>query len=440
MNPPSLPPLGGSLAWKLTGGGARFVAYVAVFLLATNLLSREQYGEAAQVLAVVAVVAAFADFGLAGSMRRFLGQLAMTRPGVIRAFVTRTVGLGTTLALVGATAMVLLRESMAGWFESPLLTALIWLAAPLTVFWVLNVLMSSVLDGLERFDLQAGAASLYALVLGVGTAAFLLARPEAAGLVWAYLVAHVAVVAVLSVLVVRASSGRWTAAAGQIPAPLGYGWWVFVATIGGLIMSRVNVLVIGAYHEAGEVALYSVADRFFQIPLMGSFLLVGVIGPRASRLEAAGDRDGLATLYRICNGGIGLLFGAALAVLFVATPLILALFFSKYPDAAPLIRLLLPLGYLRVFGGIAAGGFLIACGHARAVAVVSALSTALVIAGDFMFVPTHGALGAVYVSLVVQGTAALAGVVLVTRLIGIRFGVSLRGARQLLLGIRREAP
>ncbi len=434
MTPTPLRPLGGSFAWKLTGGGTRFVAYVAVFLLATNLLSREQYGEAQQVLAVVAVAAAFADFGLSGSMRRFLGQLAMTNPGVIRPFLLRTCALATVLALAGGAVMVVAREPLAAWFESPLLTALIWLAAPLTVFWVLNVLLSAVLDGLERFDLQAGTASLYAVALGGGTAVFLLATPDAAALVWAYLVSHVAVVLVMAVLILWVTTGRWRAHGRDVPAPLAYGGWVFLATIGGLIMSRVNTLVIGMYHDAGEVALYSVADRFFQIPLMGSFLLVGVIGPRASRLEAAGDRRGLQALFQVSNGGIGLLFGAALLVIFAATPLIVGLMFSKYPDSVPLIRVLLPLGLLRTFGGIAAGGFLIACGPPPAVAVVSGISTILVVTGDLLFVPAHGAWGAVYVSLVVQGTAAIVGVVLVTRLLGIRFGMSLRGARALLLG------
>ncbi len=440
MTPTPLRPLGGSFAWKLTGGGARFVAYVAVFLLATNLLSREQYGEAQQVLAVVAVAAAFADFGLSGSMRRFLGQLAMTRPAVMRPFLLRTIGLGFGLALLGGGVMVAAREPLARWFESPLLTTLIWLAAPLTVFWVLNVLLSSVLDGLERFELQAGTASLYALTLGGGTALFLLSNRDAAALVWAYLVSHVAVVLVMAVLVVWATRGSWGSGGLSVPAPLAYGGWVFLATIGGLLMSRVNTLVIGAYHDAGEVALYSVADRFFQIPLMGSFLLVGVIGPRASRLQAAGDHRSLQALYRVCNGGIGLLFGTALVAIFVATPLILSLFFSKYPDAAPLIRALLPLGLLRTFGGIAAGGFLIACGHARAVALVSVISTILVISGDLIFIPTHGVWGAIWVSVVVQGTAAVVGMILVVRLLGIRFGMSLRGARELMLGPRGTAP
>ena len=436
MTSTPLRPLGGSFAWKLTGGGSRFIAYVAVFLLAANLLSREHYGEAQQVLAVVAVAAAFADFGLSGSMRRFLGQLAMTRPAVMRPFLLRTTAPATGLALLGGAVMFLAREPLARWFESPLLTALIWLAAPLTVFWVLNVLLSSVLDGLERFDLQAGTATLYALALGGGTAFFLLGNPDAAALVWAYLVSHVAVVLVMAVLVVWATSGSWRAGGESVPAPMAYGGWVFLATIGGLIVSRVNTLVIGAYHGADEVALYSVADRFFQIPLMGSFLLVGVIGPRASRLEAAGDRRGLQDLFRVSNGGIGLLFGAALAVIFLATPLIVSLMFSKYPDAVPLIRVLLPLGLLRTFGGIAAGGFLIACGHARAVAVVSVISMVLVVTGDLVFVPVHGSWGAIWVSVVVQGTAAMVGVVLVGKLLKIRFGMSLRGARELLLGSR----
>jgi hypothetical protein len=60
------------------------------------------------------------------------------------------------------------------------------------------------------------------------------------------------------------------------------------------------------------------------------------------------------------------------------------------------------------------------------------------VGGDLLFVPAHGAWGAVYVSLVVQGTAAVIGVILVTRLLRIRFGMSLRGARELLLGRRGE--
>jgi len=426
--------LGGSFAWKLIGGAARLVTYVLVFLVATRLMSREQYGEAQQILALTALLAAFADFGISGAIRRFVGELEELRPGQTRRYLFRTFAVALGVSLVAAAAVFVLRGSFAAWFESPLLVSLAFLAAPLVVLTVLNMQVTAALDGLERFDVQVAITVPYALVLGGVTIVALSINPGAQELVLAYVVANCTSVGLACATIVWLTRGRERAPRQPLPSSLKYGAWVFLATVSGLAVHRINVLVVGAYHDSSEVALYAVADRFFQIPIMGLFLLVGVVAPRAARLAAASDREGLQHLYQVCNGVVGSLFGVAVVAMFAAVPLMVVLLFPKYPDAGPLIRILLPVAIVRSFGGLAGGGMLIATGHARAVAVVSVVATVMTIGGDVVFVPLYGSLGAVWVTVVVQTASSIALVVLATRRMGLRFRLSFRGARQVLLG------
>ena len=426
--------LGGSFAWKLAGGAARLVAYVLVFLVATRLMSREQYGEAQQILALTALLAAFADFGISGAIRRFLGELEELRPAQTRRYLARTFAQALAVSLVFAAGVFLLRDSVATWFESPLLVSLAFLAAPLIVLTVLNMQVTAALDGLERFRVQAAIGVLYSLVLGCTTVVALTIAPGARELVLAYVVGNSVSVGLAGFAVVWLTRGRGRQVPEPLPSSLKYGAWVFLATVNGLAVHRINVLVVGAFHDSSEVALYSVADRFFQIPLMGLFLLVGVIAPRAARLAAASDREGLQKLFEVCNGIVAGLFGAAVVVMLLAVPLMVTMLFPKYPDAGPLIRALLPVAIIRSFGGLAGGGFLIATGHARSVAVISLTATALTIVGDVLFVPVYGSWGAVWVMVVVQTLASIALVGLAIRRMSLKFRLSFRGAREVLLG------
>ena len=144
--------------WKGSGGVARGVAYVTVFLAGTNLLSRDQYGEAQQLLSLVALAAAIADLGISGSIRTFVGTLAVRDPASTRRFLMQTFARSTSIALLAAALVVGLRHLLAAWFDSPLLAELAWLAAPLLVLTVLNLQLNATLDGLERFGSQALAA------------------------------------------------------------------------------------------------------------------------------------------------------------------------------------------------------------------------------------------------------------------------------------------
>ena len=432
MTTSTRPALGGSFVLKALGGVARLVAYLAVFVVATNFMDRDQYGEAQQILSLVALIAAIADFGISGSLRRFLGQLETDRPAQTRPFLLRTAGVALAISVGAALALVILRQPLAGWIEAPQLPALACMAGPLLVLTVLNMQLGATFDGLERFDVQAWISVLYALALGGAAFVGLWLEPVAGRLVAAYVVATTTSGVIALGTVAWVTRGRRRERGFELPSSLRYGGWVFLATVNGLAIHRINVLFVGGYHDGSEVALYSVADRFFQIPIMGLFLFVGVMAPRATRLFTAGDHGGLQRLYQVCNGLAGVCFGAAIVAMIAFMPLVVTLMFPKYPDAVPLIRVLLPVAVLRIFGSLAGGGLLIATGHAREAAVISIAATALTVIGDAVLVPSMGSWGAVWVTVVIQSAASVALVVLAMRLLKLRFRVSFRGAREVL--------
>lgn len=429
------PALGVSLLWKGIDGFARFLAYVGVFLIATNLLTRDQYGEAQKILSMVVIVSGAADFGLSGASRWFVGRLEVQRPHLIRPYVVRSVLTVLLMAMLAAAAVVLLRAPIATLTRSSELEALIWIVAGLVVLMSLNNLQAAIIGSLERFGAQAAVG----VVLSAGTIAAtvwcLWQRPDAHGLVLAYLLASIPAVVLELAILVWATGGSLASAAPAEreapPSPLGYGWWVFLAGLGGLVINRMNVLLIGAYHDNSEVAAYSVAERFYLLPALGILLFVQVVAPRIARLQADGDQAGIQQVFQVVNGIVLVFFAAITVTLCVGCGPLLAVISPKYTDTVPLIWILMTSVLPRILATLALG-LLIASGRPKPVVAITFATVGLTFIGGLVVVPASGALGIVWVTAAVQLVMGVAAIATCCKLMGLRFRVTLRGARQVL--------
>jgi len=430
------------LLLKGVDGFARFLSYVGVFLLATNLLTRGDYGEAQKILAMVAIVAGAADFGMSGASRYFVGKLEVHQPHLIRPYVLRTVLTVLALGVLAAGAVVALRHPIAGLTHSTELPALAWIAAALVVLMALNNLQAAVIGSLERFGLQATVGVVFSTATLGATVWCLWTRPDAGGLLLAYTVSSIpAVLLELGILVwVTGGSSPPDAEAAKErpPSPLGFGWWVFLAGLGGLIINRMNVLLIGLFHDNSEVAAYSVAERFYMLPALGILLFVQVVAPRIARLQADGDRAGIQRVYGVVNGLVAVLFATITLALCVGCGPLLEVISPKYTDTVPLIWILMSTVLPRILATVALG-MLIAAGRPRPVVAITFATLALTFVAGMIVVPGAGAMGIVWVTAAVQLVMAVVGIATACRLMGLRFSVTLRGAWDVLWPSRTEA-
>jgi O-antigen/teichoic acid export membrane protein len=199
-----------------------------------------------------------------------------------------------------------------------------------------------------------------------------------------------------------------------------------------MVLLRGSVLLVGLFQDAEEVALFAVADRFFSIPALGMTLFAGVVAARMARLWTAGDHTGMQRVYEISLGVAAVSFGAGILTLMLTTTPLLHAVSPKYPDAAPLIWILLAVSLPRVLGLVASVGVLLATGKAGPLVLATVVEVAATTAGAALFVPRYGALGMAVVAAVVHAGFAAASILMVRRHMGLRFRITLRGAREVL--------
>ncbi len=169
-------------------------------------------------------------------------------------------------------------------------------------------------------------------------------------------------------------------------------------------ISWVDVLILGMFRPAAEVALYAVASRLAMLTSFAIMAVNNVAGPRFAALYSQGDLAGLAQVA-VRSSRLTLLVSAPLLAIFVLAPhWVLALFGHDF-SAASTVLIVLAIGqFFNVVTG-SVGQILIMTGHGRALRNLSALNFVLCVALNLLLIPLYGAIGAAVAS-------ALSGTVL----------------------------
>ena len=169
-------------------------------------------------------------------------------------------------------------------------------------------------------------------------------------------------------------------------------------------ISWVDVLILGMFRPAAEVALYAVASR---VAMLTSFIIVAVnnvTSPRFAALYSQGDLAGLARMA-VRSTRLTLVVSAPLLAIFILFPhWILALFGRGFSAASTVLIILAIAQFFNVITG-SVGQILIMTGHGRALRNLSALNFVLCVALNLFLIPAYGAIGAAVAS-------ALSGTVL----------------------------
>lgn len=169
---------------------------------------------------------------------------------------------------------------------------------------------------------------------------------------------------------------------------------LMTSDIVSIVMHSVDVLLLGYFHDATEVAFYRVvmpAARLNKI-VMASFALLYT--PLAARLFAREDYEGINDLYWRTAVWLAVLSFPVFALTFgIAEPLTVFLYEARYQKSG-LILALMSLGYY--FS--AALGFngltLKVLGKLRYIVIINAAAVVMSVVFNLLLIPKYGALGA----------------------------------------------
>lgn len=325
-------------AWS---AGAALVLTGSRFLLLAILARRldpHALGAYAYAQWMVDIGFLVASFGATGAASRYIAEYR-SRPGLMRAFLRLWRIPSFLLPLVGAFIAALGAKltgadlSYAG-FGALLLWAL---------FAGLWAMQTSVLTGLQRFDLVFLANSLAAAVMVLG-AAFLPMMPQDPSFTFLIMGAGCGVAFMVGVLPIQRLSRPDAGAAERLDnvSIIRYCTNVWVtALLWSLVWSRGEVPLVR--HMLGDVQLanYTVALSLVGGAIAGVMLGVGGIAPQATRLLGEGRMIDAARLCRRVGDWQILLSGGAASLLIWLAPELLRISFGPaYTSSVPALSLL----------------------------------------------------------------------------------------------------
>ena len=202
-------------------------------------------------------------------------------------------------------------------------------------------------------------------------------------------VAVLAAVAVVGTLVAagrvlrRHSLSRPSRSLGQTTA--WYGLRVHGSNVGGVLNTRLDLLIIPAFVAASEVGLYSVATSVSWMVFALSGPLTALVLPMAARQDQHGSRTVVHALQMTLL--IAVVLAGGIAVL--AEVGVRLVYGSAFADAALPLRLLLP-GTVLYAGACVLGAGLQAAGHPFASTAAQAAGVPVSVIGLLLFLDTAG--------------------------------------------------
>ena len=206
---------------------------------------------------------------------------------------------------------------------------------------------------------------------------------------------------------------------------LAFGKYTLGTTIGNMIHTRTDTLMISFFYGTSAVALYSAARRiadFFRHFIQAANMIVL---PRASLLSAKQDFDGVRSIYNK-----GLIYSAALIVpvvlplIIIPGIVILFAYQGRYSESLPILQIFALCTLISPFGTI---GSSVASGIGRPQDTCAAIwfSVIVNIALNIVWIPKFGVIGAAYATLV----AMIAGGTFITYFVHRQVGLSLSEKR-----------
>jgi O-antigen/teichoic acid export membrane protein len=132
---------------------------------------------------------------------------------------------------------------------------------------------------------------------------------------------------------------RWNAS--EATKIVSYGKYTLGGTVGNIVQTQFDTLLISTFSGVGGVAIYGAAKSFIRVFDMFTQSMQMLIVPASSMLQVRQDKEGMIALVEksICFGLLAILPVVAVFMLFPGT-LVWLIYGNKYPESIPVLRIL----------------------------------------------------------------------------------------------------
>lgn len=380
----------GSTALPLAG------AFIASLLIARWMGPRAA-GLINWTMALATILLIPAKFGIDGAASRMVSGYSVSEPELVGPAVSTSLLMRLLFTLPVCVITVFFARWFAMFFGEEALEPLFRISALLILAVSINELTGLLAVGLKRFRLLFLMRTVM-FVLRTGLVAgviYVAAGPR--GILGAYTAAAlIPAILIFSILLARYRNGSvfrierpiWKKML-RLSAPLA------ISGASVTIYSLLDKLMLGYFHGAASVGIYSIARNLLETSLFPTFALVMILRPALAGGWAAGDHDRCRSLIdrSIINS---VFYSVCVITVFscLAMPLITGLFSIEFADSAKILLMFLPLILMRSIGSVILPG-LIAADRADTYAKLTFTGAILNFVLNLALIPKYGADGAV---------------------------------------------
>jgi lipopolysaccharide exporter len=341
--------------WALADKGMLALYGVAFMLIVIRTLSPEQYGTLFLFQTVFLLITSLATSFAIQPMIKYVaeGSDPLANSSTTLVITTLFVGLcsGIILLLSHPVALVL---------DAQHAQALAGLFSLLPILFAANI-YKLVASGLLQARLQIKQLFIVDCVYLLSSLAFIIIAQVTHNLSSADIVVYIMVVSSLlasavALYLVRAiviPTWRWDQK--EAVKIFDFGKYSLGGTVGNVVQTQFDTLLISAFSGVGGVAIYGAAKSFTRVFDMFAQSIQMLVIPASSMLYARGDKEGLTALVEksICFSLLAVLPVVAIYVFFPGV-LVWLIYGDKYAESVPVLRVLALTGLLVPWGAVIA--------------------------------------------------------------------------------------
>ncbi len=415
--------------WALADKGMLAVYGVAFMLIVIRTLSPEQYGTLLLFQTVFLLISSLATSFAIQPMVKYVAEGSDARANS-----STTLVITALLVAVCTGVVLLLAYPIATVLDAAHSRELAGLFQWLPVLFAAN-LYKMVISGLLQARLQVKHLFVIDGVYFVTSLMFILLAHLTGNLRSAEVIIYIMIVssvlssgaALFLARLIAVPSWRWHAnEAGKI---FDYGKYTLGGTIGNIVQTQFDTLLISTFSGVGGVAIYGAAKSFTRIFDMFTQSMQMLIVPASSILQARQDKAGMIALVEksICFGILAILPVVAVFVLFPDI-LVWLIYGNKYPESIPVLRILGLTG-LVIPWGVVIASVLLGTGRTAIGFFLSIASLVLSLAIYYTFGSIAGLTGIVWGVVCMYGILGVLGALILHHYVPFRMMSIIRRTR-----------
>ncbi len=396
---------------------AVLTAFLTLYL--TRALGPHGFGRFSLAIGVIGVLIVIADGGIAPAVGRFIAEQRGDRSAVSR-LLGNALAMKLLLGLLTSGALIVFAAPVAHAYGDPGLTWPLRGVAVAMFGQSILMLFSSALVSVERISANLAVYTVESVAETIASVAFVVLGGGAAGAAWGRAAGYVVGGVASAILAARVFGWRGLVPyrpdrATSVPI-IRYAGVLLIVSGAWTLFSQVDILLIGAYVGATQVAFFSAPIRLCNVLHYPGLAVSNSVAPRLARRP--GSEPDVASFMTSLRLLVILQAAMVAPALIWARPIILLLLGRHYAPAAPVLRALTPFLFFQGIGPLVSVGVNY-LGESRQRIWIAAAAFIIDLLLDVILIPKIGALGGAVATSVAYGMYVPAHLLICRRLLSI---------------------